>query len=316
MKILIIGRRMWDKGKWYYESLRLEFSKQHEVFFYGPGCSYYDNGTEGPMGDSLDCILKVCPFVPDVVLTRFKYPVPELDRFENLFKVNICGDFYDGTWHRPGIPLWTEYYKTHNYDLVLSPTHGITDVIKKRTDVELVKLFPFSVDTESHKKSNVYKDIDASSLGSFVSGMYSGRRDVWKLLKRLEDTINVELGKTFGFNEDGWNDDYIDAINRSKIFIHNNRVFRGTSIKVFEVMSCGTFLLLDMTDEWDELGFVDGKHAVIYEDITDLKDKTLYYLEHEEERETIAAKGMRFVRENHSHQKRVGEFTEIIKEYI
>ena len=87
-------------------------------------------------------------------------------------------------------------------------------------------------------------------------------------------------------------------------------------MKFTEVLSCGTFLLANKPEDFDDVGLKDGEHLVIYNDFKDLKDKINYYLKHDNEREEIAKNGMNFVRKNHSNAKRIQEMTEIIQKEI
>jgi spore maturation protein CgeB len=83
-----------------------------------------------------------------------------------------------------------------------------------------------------------------------------------------------------------------------------------------EVLACGGFLLADKPEDLEKLGYVDGKHLVIYKDLKDLENKIYYYLKHEKEREKIAKEGMKFVLQNHTTDIRVKEFTDIVNKEL
>jgi spore maturation protein CgeB len=104
----------------------------------------------------------------------------------------------------------------------------------------------------------------------------------------------------------------INAINRCKITVTSNNIFRSLSLRYTETLSCGGFLLADRPEDLNKLGFVDGKHLVIYNDIGDLVKKARYYMKNDKEREKIAKQGMNFVKENHSCERRVQQMNEII----
>ena len=74
--------------------------------------------------------------------------------------------------------------------------------------------------------------------------------------------------------------------------------------RVFEAMACGAFVLTDRQKDVVSL-FRDGEHLVTYDDDRDLRDKIGYFLRHPEERECIAAAGMREVLNNHTYSHRV-----------
>jgi len=83
-----------------------------------------------------------------------------------------------------------------------------------------------------------------------------------------------------------------------------------------ETLACGGFLLADRPRDLDRLGYVDGKHLIIYDGLDDFKDKVMYYLkpENEKERGRIAKAGRKLVVKNHSNRIRVKEMTNIIME--
>ena len=71
---------------------------------------------------------------------------------------------------------------------------------------------------------------------------------------------------------------YIKAINQSKICIVSTNIFNSPNMKFTEFTSCGSFVLSDKPADFDELGFKDNYHMVLYKDLKDLEKKILYYL--------------------------------------
>lgn len=84
----------------------------------------------------------------------------------------------------------------------------------------------------------------------------------------------------------------------SKINLNmTNRPIRsGLPQRIFDIMGAGGFLLTNYQAEIPEY-FEIGKHLEIYESQEDLLQKIAYYLEHEEERRSIAENGKRLVEE-------------------
>jgi spore maturation protein CgeB len=78
------------------------------------------------------------------------------------------------------------------------------------------------------------------------------------------------------------------------------------SPRVFEAMACGAFVLTDRQPDVVSL-FRGGEHLVVFDDDRDLREKIGYFLTHPEERERIAAAGMREVLDNHTYAHRVKE---------
>jgi len=77
----------------------------------------------------------------------------------------------------------------------------------------------------------------------------------------------------------------------------------------FEIPGCGGFLITGDADNLRDY-YKDGKEIVIYENTEDLIEKIKYYLEHNEERETIAKAGHERTLRDHTYEKR---FNEIFK---
>ena len=61
-------------------------------------------------------------------------------------------------------------------------------------------------------------------------------------------------------------------------------------------MACGSFLLTDRYIEFDMLGFKDGEHLVIYEDLDDLKEKIINGASAAEIKKTAIQLGMKTLR--------------------
>ena len=73
----------------------------------------------------------------------------------------------------------------------------------------------------------------------------------------------------------------------------------GVPQRVFDIMSAGGFAMCNEQAEAREL-FVPDKEIVLFADLDDLREKTLYYLRHESERERIAAQGYQRVGRDYS----------------
>ena len=96
----------------------------------------------------------------------------------------------------------------------------------------------------------------------------------------------------------------------------DNGTYNCLNMKFTEVLSCGTLLLSNKPEDFDDVGFKEGEHLVIYKDLNDMQDKINYYLKHDNEREEIAKNGMEFVRKNHSNDVRIKEMTDIIQKEL
>lgn len=75
----------------------------------------------------------------------------------------------------------------------------------------------------------------------------------------------------------------------------------GIPLRAMDILGSGGFLISNYQPEFAEY-FDIGKEIVLYESMSDLKDKALYYLTHDEERVEIAAAGYRKVKECFSYE--------------
>ena len=103
----------------------------------------------------------------------------------------------------------------------------------------------------------------------------------------------------------------VHAINSYKIHINCN-VSDDINYRTFETTGCGTFLLTNYTPGLEKL-FDIGKEIVTYTSLEDLDSKVKYYLENEEERETIAKAGYNRSKKDHTYYERCKMFIDIIK---
>lgn len=76
-------------------------------------------------------------------------------------------------------------------------------------------------------------------------------------------------------------------------------IVTGIPLRAFDIMGAGGFLLTSYQLELEKY-FEFDKDLVVYYSLEDLKDKILYYLEHENERKDIAYNGYIKVKEQHN----------------
>lgn len=78
----------------------------------------------------------------------------------------------------------------------------------------------------------------------------------------------------------------------------------GASLRIFDVLGCGGFLLSNYQSELPQL-FEVGRELVLFDSEADLLDKISYYLHHEDERREIATNGYQRIRQEYSYQARL-----------
>jgi len=308
MKIFLIGKKG-TKCDQNYERFRTNLAKVHDVIFYGEG--YWPNYNWKKF---IPDILSSLNEKPDIILVhapvgRIKQPIEKNNSLYgfnevNIPKIHVIGDYLCGGSLEKMYDSYLKYYK---FDLIFISVPKDIITLKRKNLAPAVHLLPFSVDTSIFFDMGLDRSIDV--MASFSKGEWYANRK--QLLRKLI-AMNLNL-----FYDKICHEDYVKTINKSKIFVCGNNINNNISAKYNEVLACNTLFIVDKPDELEELGYENGKHLVIYENLEDMQEKVLYYLKHEEERKQIAQQGMKFVRENYSNQKMVKRFTEIVqKEFV
>ena len=144
-----------------------------------------------------------------------------------------------------------------------------------------------------------------------------------RLLQRLAKIAPVDLytdpkqPAPEGVNNLGYasyRGDMPHIFHRSKINLNitMRTIISGIPLRVTDVLAAGGFLITTFQEEI-AAQFRDGEELVIAYTPEDLVEKCAYYLEHEEEREAIAAAGRRKVLENYDYAT---IFANMIKESV
>ena len=302
MRILLLSPNQIHRYNWTHSLFRLEVGKHHDVLYYGDGYPNYI-----PSKSIVEVVKENGGF--DLILTYgLKYTEPFVGIGDvNIPKAHIVVDYFQdggsGSYERNH-----SLFNRDKYNLYFCVVSHEVRNLEKNGICKKAFLLPFSIDTNIYKKLNLQKDFDVFASFTTRNDIYPNREKVHSLLRTMRPITSYVKRVE--------HENYIDKINRSKICITSNNKFNSLSIKYYEVMSCGSFLLADEPEDLKELGFVDGKHLVIYKGMDDLKNKILYYLSHEKERELISLEGMNFVRENHNNSIRVQQMTKIIQDQL
>ncbi len=85
----------------------------------------------------------------------------------------------------------------------------------------------------------------------------------------------------------------------------------GIPQRVFDIMTCGGFVMSNHQEEIEEL-FTIGKDLETFKSLEELKEKTYFYLSHERERITIAMSGYQKVRDNYSYEIQLPKIIDIV----
>lgn len=130
------------------------------------------------------------------------------------------------------------------------------------------------------------------------------------MLRMLSDSFNVDIytGSDTTSMPSIHNRGFAKSLDEMPLIFHNSRINlnitaksirSGLSLRIFDVLGCGGFLITNYQAELPEF-FTIGKDLVAYESEQHLKELCRYYLTHEEERRDIARHGRETVLAHHT----------------
>lgn len=208
-------------------------------------------------------------------------PKPIEDHFAYLF------DYYTGKWG----------------------TDTIYNCLDDRTCDILNAVMP-----EGYK--NKYEISDSYYYAFILLGRRIANRDRNLLFKRMSEEFNFSLfgpvkELPYPVSQKGpidYENEFAKVAYLSKINLHLTipRIANGISLRCFDVMGSGGFLMANYRDAMTKL-FEPDIDFVMYTDIDDLIRKATYYLSHDEERKKIAQHGFETVMKKHTCTHRAQE---------
>lgn len=204
------------------------------------------------------------------------YHIPYVfkDRFKNLkpFKErnNIC--FATGTFeHLSDHPRYETFKKFFNTVTI----HPMRKIIYDNLD---------SLDNVIDSKiSDLYKnEVERKGVdGNFFQKAYA----------RIFNTMFAKQSNYFKF-------DIVNEYNNSKMFVVPEEANDIPGIGFIEGMACGSAYIGLDDPMYKDIGLIPGIHYISYDGtLNDLKNKIIYYQNHNKELENIASAGCKYVRE-------------------
>ncbi len=126
-----------------------------------------------------------------------------------------------------------------------------------------------------------------------------------ELLEKVKEKHNIYYERVF------W-DEMSNVLGQSKI-VFNNAVRNDLNMRLFEVLSIGSFLATDLAKNsgQDEL-FINNEDLSIYNDYL-INNTISFYLENDELRELIAKRGQELVHNAHLYEHRALEIVEMLE---
>lgn len=103
------------------------------------------------------------------------------------------------------------------------------------------------------------------------------------------------------------------SLSRINLNITLPSIVTGVPQRIYDIVGSGGFLLTNYQEELDSQ-FVIGHEIEVFHDLDELKEKSDYYLSHEEARSAIAAAGYRRVCKDHTYLKRITQMLDIVRE--
>lgn len=185
--------------------------------------------------------------------------------------------------------------------------------------------FPWFTDPKLYKPNNE-KDWDVIFLGAYRKKVYPLRHAIisslpklckehkWRYLMKGRPPGKTSLRNIEDLLKKGYivGDKYSEIISRSKIFIFGNSIFKYPLSKYFEIMGSGTLVMANKPQSSKELGFIN-EHNYVEINRNNWKEKLIYYLENESERERIAKNGYETAIKYHSTEIRAKQLISILK---
>ena len=308
MRLLVIAPNQSRKWNWGHQHLRDEFQNHCEVLYYGHG--YPNKGEKdiwkvvkqlGPFDAILSWDGTYCGYFDSIKDIPIPKAVFLVDYVPSVDKANKCDEFI----------------RKHEFDIAFLRSSYCLELFCERKKQKRIPekthpiLLPFGVDTSIYTDQKLDRHIDVAAIFSMVSWAYPRRPALVEAVKNIKD-INMLTG---GFNQQGriCHENYVEAINKSKIFINSNGTFKAVLMKYFEAMACRALLVTDEPTDSELLGFKDGENIVFYNNIADAVEKIKYYLANPKELKRIATNGYNLTRNHHANGNRVNTVIDVIQ---
>lgn len=104
----------------------------------------------------------------------------------------------------------------------------------------------------------------------------------------------------------------VDIYCKSRVVLNFCRPGSGFSIRIFQVMGAGAFLLSEYCSDMEDI-FERGVHLDWFKDTQELVEKACYYLNDNQSLKTISSAGHDFVRKNYSWENIINDICEIVE---
>lgn len=173
---------------------------------------------------------------------------------------------------------------------------------------------PTACDFQFHKKMDLKKNIDMSMIGIARHPSFHNKN----LRKEIADRLRVDLPdytlRTFGKGWEGKHivgQKFLNIINRSKIGLDIQEIWRPLAHRMFEYAACG---VPNITYDRPEvfMHFVKDKEILTYTTYEELLEKLNYYLDHEDLLKKIGMAALKRCKADHNISNRIDKLLDFL----
>ncbi len=307
----------WYVSAYYQHQFTETLGRSHRIFRYGPGLEGYDRR------HTIDNVLKLCPFEPDLICFAAGWELenPDVAEFDPHPAIQVSNTGI------PSVMVLNKEYKKLDKKFRFIQDNGIRMVFtvhhhyrrwQEQTGVPFVH-FPFAVDPELF---NDYSERKRYALG------FSGQLQMQysDIRARVKDRLFLRWpiksprywririfwleGRIPFVNQRV--EDYARMMNRSKMWLSTPSPANLVGTRFYEIMAAKALLFCSGSTAYNGL-FEDKTHCVLFNpDLSDFDDLFFYYLNHEDERQEIVDRAYAHVLENHTWERRIEQFTDAV----
>ena len=169
------------------------------------------------------------------------------------------------------------------------------------------------------------KKYDLTFIGGFGKHFQKSNELIKKLIKTFDFNLwgysdQCESNQIITKNLNGvlYGKEMYQVLARSKIIFNRHADFAGNyanNMRLYQGTGIGSLLITDSKDNLSNI-FKVGEEVVDYSSVDECVEKIDYYLNHEEERESIAKNGQKRCIDEHSWYNRMEELNQIVKKII
>jgi spore maturation protein CgeB len=224
----------------------------------------------------------------------------------------------------PAMPL-SDHKDYSCYDLVISSFPPTIDYLRRRNIATAFLRLGFEEQVLDSLKTEG-ETIDISFVGSFFKA-HSSRVLLLEELSRRFERLNIwgrpveELEKKSPIHDNlmgqAWGIQMYQILRNSKITLnhHGSIPPYANNCRLYEATGAGTLLITDWKPDLEEL-FEPGREVIAYRNIDECAELIQYYLEHEDERKTVACAGHQRTLREHTYLQRMEELAEIVQKHF